>query len=340
MSDTSVDFYRQQAAEARGPEQQDPPKRKRRKLRRVLIASGVSLVLLVGAVAVGGYAYYDHLASSVKRIQVAALMAKDQPFEARGSMNVLLTDSGVIPGADRQTGLIELMHLNASGQGGAVISFPANTEVRVPHHGYTELGDTLGLGGPSLMIETLERLTGVRINHYSVIDFAGLGQVIGAVGGVNVTVPQAFTSFGFHFNKGVDRITSADALDYVRQIMVSEVGRMELQENLFRAVLHKIANRHLFLHPSVLDAVVRAVSVDSNLSNSQLVSLGERLAHLQGSSGVSIDVPTTGSPQRGGMAPVFLRSRIAHKLWRAINHDTVLQFAQRYPFTVTPSAPI
>jgi len=340
MSDTSIDFYTRQAADARGPEPQGQGKPKRKKkLRRILIASGSSMVLLVGALAGTAYIYANNLASGVKRIHVAALLAKDQPIQTRGSINILLTDSGVVPGDDRETGLIELMHLNANGRGGAVISFPANTEVRVPGHGRTELGDTLRLGGPSLMIETLERLTSVRINHYSEIDFGALGKVIGAVGSVNVTVPYAFTSFGFHFNKGVDRVTTANALAYVRQIAVSEVGRMELQENLLRAVLHKIANRHLFLHPSVLQAVAQAVSVDSDLSNSQLVSLGQRLAHLQSSSGVSIDVPTNGTPRRGGTKPVFLRSRLSHELWRAINHDTVAQFAQRHPSIVTPNAP-
>ena len=251
MSDTSIqDFYTQQAAEARGPEPDRPPGRKgkRRRLKRIAIAAGLSLVVAVGAVAGVGYVYANSLLSRVHRIHgIVALTAAHQPWEAQGSMNVLLTDSQVVPHQDTETGLIELMHLNANGRGGAVVSFPANIEVRVPGHGRVELGDTLRLGGPSLMIETIERLTNVRIDHYSVIDFGGLAQVVGAIGGVNVTVPYAFDSFGFHFNKGVDRITDVNALAYVRQVAISEVGRMELQENLFRAILRKIANNHLLL---------------------------------------------------------------------------------------------
>ena len=340
MSDTSTqDFYTRQAEQARAPDSQSRPKRKRR-LRRIVISAGVSLVVLIGAVVGFGYVYANNLLNRIHRIPgIVALTAAHQPFEAQGSMNVVLTDSGVIPHRDTPAGFIELLHLNATGQGGAVISFPANTEVRVPHHGFTVLGNTLALGGPSLMIETLERLTDIRINHYSVIDFDGLAKVIGAVSGVNVTVPYSFTSFGFYFHKGVNRLTSANALAYVRQTAVSEVGRMELQENLLRAVLHKIANRHLFVKPSVLNTVVKAVGVDSDFTNLQLVRLATRLARLQSSSGVSIDVPTTGTPERGGVKPVFLRARLSHKLWRAINHDAVAQFAKRYPFTVTPSAP-
>ncbi len=344
MSDTSIqDFYTQQAAEARGPEPDRPPGRKgkRRRLKRIAIAAGLSLVVAVGAVAGVGYVYANSLLSRVHRIHgIVALTAAHQPWEAQGSMNVLLTDSQVVPHQDTETGLIELMHLNANGRGGAVVSFPANIEVRVPGHGRVELGDTLRLGGPSLMIETIERLTNVRIDHYSVIDFGGLAQVVSAIGGVNVTVPYAFDSFGFHFNKGVDRITDVNALAYVRQVAISEVGRMELQENLFRAILRKIANNHLFLRMSVVDTIVNAVSVDSNLSNSQLVSLARRLASLQAGSGVSIDVPTNGTPERGGTKPVFLRTRASRELWQAINNDTVALFALRHPGAVTPNAPI
>ena len=80
---------------------------------------------------------------------------------------MLLTDTGRCPGQNTDTGLIELLHLNANQQSGAVISFPANLVVDVPGHGDMRLGETLTLGGPSLLIETVERLTGVRIEHYS-----------------------------------------------------------------------------------------------------------------------------------------------------------------------------
>lgn len=345
MSDTSTqDFFTQQAADARGPEEpKRRPTRRRRRLKRIAIAAGASLVVTTGAVVGGGYLYVHHLVSSIHRIHIAALTAAHQPAEEHGSMNVLLTDSGTVPGRNAQTGLIELMHLNANGQGGAVISFPANTVVQVPGRGHRriELGDTLALGGPSLMIETLERLTDVRIDHYSVVDFGGLAQAVGAMGGVNVNVPFTTTSFGFTFPAGIDHLNSADALAYARQPAVSEVGRMELQENLFRAILRKIANQGLFAttNSSVLNAVVGAVSVDSNFSNSQLVHLALSLRHLEGSDGVSIDVPTSGRPRQGGDQPVFLNTRLDRQLFHAIRHDSVAQFAQRYPFTVTPGAP-
>jgi LCP family protein required for cell wall assembly len=345
MSDTSAHaFYVQQASEARGPEGSAPRKKRHRRLKRLALASATAIVALVATVVGGGYLWVSHQVGSVQRIQVAALDAKDQAaFGAGrpGSLNVLLTASGIFPGQDAPTGLIELLHLNGDQQGGAVISFPANLLVRVPGHGKQRLGETLVLGGPSLLIETVERLTGVRIQHYSRITLSGLAQVVGSMGCVKVVVPYPTTSFGIHFHAGVNCITSVSAAPYVRQVAVSQVTRTALQENLFRAVLHKIANRRYFLATDwrVLDAVVRAVSVDSDLSNSQLEHLALSLGHLSSGDGVSIDVPTIGAPDAGFTTPVSLQTRLADKLWRAIRDDSVAQLAQRHPSLVTPIAP-
>jgi LCP family protein required for cell wall assembly len=350
MSETSTqDFFTRQAEEARGPEPQEPPKRKRRRLKRVIIASSVSLVVMLGAVVGGSVLYINHEVSSIHRVPVAALTAAHKPAEAHGAMNVLLTDTGVMPHASYDTGFIEVLHLNANQQGGAVISFPANVIVSVPGRGQMQLGQTLAVGGPSLMIATLEKLTHIRIDHYAAIDFAGLTDAVNAMGGVDVDVPYTTTSFGWTFHRGINHLAgvtrgvASDVLAYVRQPAVSEVGRMQLQENLLRAILRKIARRNFFergfANFRVLNAIVDALTVDSDFGPSQLRHLALRLGDLEGRDGVSIDVPTTGSPRTGGTSSVVLIHKLSSKLWHAVRHDQVMAFAHRYPFTVTPIAP-
>ncbi len=348
MSDTSTkDFYTRQAAEARGPESPRPSRRKRRgrRVKRIVIASGTSLVVLAGIVIGGTFLVSNHLANGVHRVHVFALDAKSQRTLAGGlpgSMTILLTDTGVIPGNNTEAGLVELLHLNASQHSGAVVSLPADAVVAVPGHGRMEIGETLAIGGPSLMIETLEQLTDVRIDHYSAVDFASLPAVVGAMHGVDVDVPYTTTSFGFTFHAGINKLNAADALAYVRQPSVSEIGREQLQENLLRAIMDKIAARRYFAATDyqVLNAVVHAVTVDSNLSNEQLESLALRLGDLTGQDGTFVDAQVlNGSPTFGDDQPVYLNNRLDRKLWRAIRTDSVAQFAQEYPFTVTPGAP-
>jgi LCP family protein required for cell wall assembly len=346
MTDTK-DFYTQQAADARGPEPPRPPRRKQsgRRVKRIAIASGASLAVVAGVVVGGTFLAANHLANGVHRMQVAALDSKTQAAWSAGtpgSQTVLLTSTGVFPGADAKTGLVELLHLNAGQHSGAVVSLPADAVVSVPGHRRMEIGNTLAVGGPSLMIETLERLTGVRIDHYSAVDFRSLPEVVGALHGVDVTVPYTTTSFGFTFHAGVNDLSAADALAYVRQPAVSEIGREELQENLLRAILDKIASHRYFVATNwrVLNAVVHAVSVDSDFSNGQLEHLALHLGALRGRDGTFVDAQAlNGSPTSGDDKPVYLNKRLDRKLWKAIRTDSVAQFAQEYPFTITPGAP-
>jgi LCP family protein required for cell wall assembly len=364
MSGTSIDgFFSRQAQEARGPESDRPPKRKlkRSKLaRRIALAAGTALVVGVGAAAGGAYFAANHLASSVHRISaITALTAADQPvmpLMSRTSSTVLLTGDATLPanrggdGADHSSpdpeamsGLIALVHLDANGRAGAVIDLPPDVVVSVPGHGQMELWNTLRLGGPSLLIKSVEHLTNVRINDYSVVDFAGVASVVGAMGGVNIDAPFTMVGEGDTFPKGIDHLNSGDVLPYVKQADVSEIGREDLQSGLIRAVLDKIAQRRMFSRVDtdfhVLDATAAAFSVDSNLSDSALESLGLKLGDLKGRDGTFVTVPTSGSPLSGGDRAVHLNTAIADQLWSAIRHDSVAAFARRYPFTVTSGAP-
>jgi anionic cell wall polymer biosynthesis LytR-Cps2A-Psr (LCP) family protein len=190
----------------RGPEPKrraKPRSKRARVARRIALASGIALVVGAGALVGGGYFAVNHLASSVHRIQgIAALTAADQPVmpaASHKSTTVLLTGDSSLPanrggrGADHSSpdpeavsGLIAIVHLDANGRAGAVIGLPPDVVVSVPGHGKMELGNTLKVGGPSLLIETAEQLANVRINDYSVVDFAGVESVVGAMGGVDI----------------------------------------------------------------------------------------------------------------------------------------------------------
>lgn len=373
MSDTFMrdDLFGEQVGEARSRRlriprlrhtRRDRPARSRaRRVSRVIALTAVALVVLAGVVAGAGYFYVDRMIGSIHRINgITALTAADQPampVATRRSQTVLLTGSdepvqgrnhngalGSSTNPQDPSGLISLIHLNADHQGGAVVSIPGNVIVKIRHHGRMKLESTLVLGGPSLLIRTVERLTHVRIDHYAVLDFGGLHGVIHAMKGVKVRVPYAFTSEGHHFRAGINHLTSKTVLPYVRQSQVSDIGRVLLQQNLIRAMLRKFARQNMFERPTVdfavLSALTRALSVDSSFTNREIVSLAVRLGHLDGRDGTFVSAPTlNGSPVTGDSEPVFLNHRISKKLWRAIRHDAVRAFALRYPFTITPGAP-
>ena len=178
---------------------QERPARRRRRGLRIALVTLASFVVLIGRVAAGGYFYLNHLAGSIQRIPVK-FAAVSQPGSATapygGAMTVLITGKGIGPTGgmsvpeNSTSGLIMLLHVNASGYSGGVVSIPPQSIVRVPGHGKTQLENALKFGGPDLLVRTIENLTHVQINHYARIDFSHVDRTVNALGGVNVTIPD------------------------------------------------------------------------------------------------------------------------------------------------------
>jgi LCP family protein required for cell wall assembly len=319
------------------------PVRRRRGL-RIGLLSFASLIVLLGAVVAGGYAYVNHAAGSIQRIPVkfTALDAAS----STGGMTILLTseansgstDSTGTTSSEEASGLIMLLHINANQKAGGVVSIPPQTEVQVPGHGQKQLWNVLAIGGPSLLVKTVQSLTGVPINHYARVDFNHAAAVVNALGGVTVTLPKTTKAFGHVFKTGVNQLNGVTAVDYVRQSSLSEQDRVLRQQNLMRAMLTKLAQQHLLTNPvtmvRVLNAITSALSVDSNFSNSQIVKLATKLGTLGAGSSTFVTAPV-----KTAAGTVTLDQPVAGQLWNAINHDSLTAFAKQHPSTVTPSMP-
>jgi LCP family protein required for cell wall assembly len=327
---------------------EERPARRRRRGLRIALVSLTSLVVLVGAVAAGGYVFVNHMAGGIQRIPVtfAKLAAASQPVggsEYGGAMTVLITGKGIgptgalSPPGPSNSGLIMLLHVNAEGYSGGVVSIPPQSIVRVPGHGRTEIENALTYGGPSLLVQTVENLTHVQINHYARIDFTHVDRVVNAMGGVNVTLPRVTTSFGHVFHVGVNHVNGLEALYYARQRSLTQEGRVLRQQSLMRAVIRKIEFRHLLSNPitmyRVLHALISMLTVDSDFTTSEIEHLAREVRDLTGST----DYVTAPVHMRAGQ--VYLDRSISRQLWAAIRQDSISAFARRYPFTVTPTAP-
>ena len=322
-----------------------PAPRRRRRL-RIALVSLASFVVLIGGVVAGGYAYVNHLAGSIQRVPVKFAKldaAAGGSSEYGGAMTVLITGSGIgptgvlSPPGPSSSGLIMLLHVDAEGYSGGVVSIPPQSMVRVPGHGRTEIKNALTYGGPTLLVQTVEDLTHVQINHYARIDFAHVDRVVNAMHGVNVTLPDATSSFGQVFHVGVNHLNGFQALAYARQTSLTQEGRVLRQSSLMRAVIRKIEFQHLLTNPltmnRVLNALISMLTVDSNFTDSELEHLAKEIHDLTGST----DYVTAPSHMRAGR--VLLDPVISRQLWAAIRQDSISAFARRYPFTVTPVAP-
>ena len=298
-----------------------------------------SLLALVLVVAAGGYADVNHLVSNIPRVKVAYLA----PVTATSGQTFLFTANpfgptglnGQSTSSPTYSRLFMLLHINANGKAGGAVTIPGDTVVDVPGYGTHPLWYALQKGGPSLAVETITRLTGDPINHYARVDFNHVSALVNAIGGVNVTIPEASTAFGQTFNKGVNHLTGVTAVYYARDPSLSDLGRTLRQEVLVRAVLTKIGNEHLITNPvtmvSVLKAITSALTVDSNMNNSQVESLARQLGSLGGSAATFVTAAT-----RTVHGKLVVNPAIDNQLWTAIKNNNIKGFAAKYPKTVTP----
>src|SRR5260370_18709304 len=101
-----------------------------------------------------------------------------------------------------------VVQLSAGGKRAAFISIPRDSWVDVPGHGMMKINAAFSLGGPSLMIRTVEHLTDVFINHYAVIDFRGFESLVQALGGIDVQVARPTSSGRVNFPRGLHALTA------------------------------------------------------------------------------------------------------------------------------------
>jgi LCP family protein required for cell wall assembly len=336
-ADTSASPSADASAGRDGEHPPAPHRRKRRPWRIALIATG-SLLALVIAVAAGGFAYVNHLASSIPRIKVAGLVAATSsgqtilvtanPFGPTGRNG----QSTSVPAYSK---LFMLLHIDANGKAGGAVTIPGDTVVNVPGHGTQPLWEADKEGGPSLVVKTITGATGVPINHYARIDFNHVASLLDAVGGITVTIPKTSTAFGQTFHKGANFLTGVTAVYYARDPALSDEDRTLRQEVIVRDTLAKIGDDHLLTNPvtmvSVLKAITSALTVDSNMTNGEVMSLARELGGLSGSAATFVTAPT-----QTVHGKLVLNTAITNQLWTAVMNDDLAGFAKQYPTAVTP----
>ena len=125
-----------------------------------------------------------------------------------------------------------LLHVNQARDQAYVISIPRTTQVDIPGHGQQGINRAFELGGPPLVVRTVEKLTGTRIDHVVMIDFQGFVKLTEDLGGVTVPNSTAFWGGGHHFPAGNITVSGDAALWYVRERQPNERLRAENQRNV------------------------------------------------------------------------------------------------------------
>jgi LCP family protein required for cell wall assembly len=158
---------------------------------------------------------------------------------------LLMVGSGARPGDDVEHSLADSLHLvfiNPAKKHAVLVGIPRDSYVSIPNHGTGKINSSLFYGGPALLVQTIENMSGVQIDYWAITTFWGFTDMIDAVGGLTMDVPFAMSDSYARsdFQPGVQELSGRDALAFARtrhDLQQGDFGRQENGGRLFLASL-------------------------------------------------------------------------------------------------------
>jgi LCP family protein required for cell wall assembly len=174
------------------------------------------------------------------------------------------------------------------------LSLPRDLRATIPGYGSAKINAAMQIGGPKLTIRTVEEFTGLPINHVVIVDFGSFVQLIDAVGGIDVNVPENILSNrfdcpystatrcrqwqGWRFHKGMTHMSGHTALIYsrIRENRLnpadSDISRGVHQQQVMQATLSKLASAGTFFRlPFEGGSLLKPLSTD--LTTNEFIQL-------------------------------------------------------------------
>ena len=282
----------------KGPKPARKPRRWRRRMLWALV--GVILLFLVWAV-LGYLAFRSGIKDANKRLDplAARSLTPQKGLLLSNASNILVlgADAGSKSrqGTQGRSDTIILIRTDPDNHKIALLSIPRDLRVEIPRHGTQKINAAYAFGGPTLAVKTVERVTGLRMNHVVVVDFSTFGEVVDALGGVTINVPHPILSNkfecprhtqaqcarwpGWRFRKGPQEMNGRTALIYSRirenklDPSESDFTRGERQQAVIQAMADETTSFSTFLKaPFIGDDLVRPLATD--LSAGQILQLG------------------------------------------------------------------
>ncbi|WP_405555223.1 LCP family protein [Streptomyces sp. NBC_01171] len=336
--------------------------------RRALRWSASVLALLILGTAGAGYLYYQHLNGN---IQKGARSGSDDSRAQRTRpnaagqtpLNILLIGSDSRASAENvklggskdnrsnpPLGDVQmLIHVSADRKSAAMVSIPRDTRVDIPECKDAKTGrvypatndiinTTLARGGAGCTLATWENLTGVYIDHWMTIDFAGVVRMADAIRGVDVCVNQNVWDrstaaqrggSGLKMTAGTHKVKGEQALQWLRtrHAWGSDVMRARAQHMYLNSMIRTLKGQNVFTDSGRLmdlaEAATKSLTVSDEISSvKKLYDLGMELKAVPTNRITSVTMPNIEDPSNS--SHVLPAQGSADKLWQMLREDVSL----------------
>jgi LCP family protein required for cell wall assembly len=222
---------------------------------------GGRLHLLAGSVAVmialaAAMAFFPRLqagtahaaANDVVEIHAAHGDSYVAALQGARPLFVLALGSDARPGEpilNERADSIHIIGVNLKTHRATILGFPRDSWVNIPGHGTNKINTALTFGGPSLLIQTIESISGIRIDFWMLTSFPGLIGMVNGIGGLDVNVPRPMNDHysGADFSAGQHHLNGGQTLAFSRDrhdVPGGDLGRSQNQGRVLLAALAKL----------------------------------------------------------------------------------------------------
>lgn len=334
-----------------GPKRRGKAK-KRHTVGTVILSTMLVLTLVTG---LGAVAFYRSITANIDAsADMDHVDNRPEDFDTgpKKAVRILVMASDTRDGKDNQIdgeqggGLSDttiLLHISADRSRAYGVSIPRDSLVSRPDcgpdneiPGQTEViwNEAFKIGGEGCTVEQFEQNTGVRVDGFVTIDFAGFKEMVDAIDGVPVCVPFDINDdkAKIYIKAGEREISGDEALDYVRVRNVgdgTDIGRISRQQTFIASMVKKVSSAGTLARPdrvlAFLTAVAKALTISENLSNmKQLAGIALSLQNVGMNKVQFVTVPFTYFPRGHEHYGRVAWTDSADDLWERIARDRPL----------------
>ncbi|MEV7291693.1 LCP family protein [Streptomyces microflavus] len=334
------------------------------RVRRWIGWSLVALLLVAGGTA---WWLYHRLDSNITGVDLNKALGEDRPEKLptsgqnllvlgsdsrAGAENKDLGGGGNVSGSRSDTAMV--VHIPEGRARATAVSIPRDTLVSRPECTKADgssvsaadrvmFNSVYSQAGPSCVVKTVEKMSGIRIDHYMEINFAGFKDLVDAIGGVTVTIDEPIhdKASGLELEAGTHRLTGTQSLAFVRTRHGigdgSDLGRIGLQQQFMLALLSEIKKQDLLSSPTktykIANSATGSLTTDSELASlTKLAEFARSMNGIDPASMETIMLPVrydTKDPNR-----VVAAEPQVTQLWKALRADQEIpESAKKSPAT-------
>ena len=244
------------------------------------------------------------------------------PASTGVAQTYLLLGSDLVNDGISRADTIMMVRMAADRLSAEAVSIPRDSWVDIPGYGMNKVNAAYAFGGPTLMVQTVERLTKVRIDHVLSVDFAGFAAMVDSVGGIEVTIAQQTVMEGYTFLAGRNFLDGEHALLYVRQrknLPGGDFDRVQRQQNALRAFGKAAQTKGALSNPvevnQLFSTIAASLRVDDGLTDTDLRALFDSMRYLPPDRVGFYTAPVTGTGDENGQSVVYLDPAPAATFW-------------------------